>query len=100
MRGTVRQRIVSRVLMGQALSTPSAAGRGSAPPAKLVQAWLAQPGRRIKLHFIPADCPRLNAIRRLSGSMHRHTTHNKRYSSFKDFSITMPNIRRDDLHSN
>ena len=25
--------------------------------AKLVQAWLAQPGRRIKLHFIPAYCP-------------------------------------------
>ena len=24
--------------------------------AKLVQAWLAQPGRRIKLHFIPAYC--------------------------------------------
>ena len=35
--------------------------------AKLVQAWLAQPGRRIKLHFIPAYCPHLNPIERLWG---------------------------------
>ncbi len=33
--------------------------------AKLVQAWLGQPGRRIKLHFIPAYCPHLNPIERL-----------------------------------
>jgi transposase len=25
--------------------------------AKLVQAWLARPGCRIKLHFIPTYCP-------------------------------------------
>ena len=43
--------------------------------AKLVQAWLAQPGRRIKLHFIPTYCPHLNPIERLWGLMHRHTTH-------------------------
>ena len=55
--------------------------------AKLVQAWLAQPDRRIKLHFIPAYCPHLNPIERLWGLMHRHTTHNKCYSSFRDFSI-------------
>jgi hypothetical protein len=35
--------------------------------AKLVQAWLAQPGRRIKRHFIPAYCPHLNLIDRLWG---------------------------------
>jgi len=35
--------------------------------AKLVQAWLAQPGRRIKLHFIPAYCPHLNPIERRGG---------------------------------
>jgi transposase len=35
--------------------------------AKLVQAWLAQPDRRIKLHFIPAYCPHLNPIERLWG---------------------------------
>ena len=28
--------------------------------AKLVQEWLALPGRRIKLHFIPTYCPHLN----------------------------------------
>jgi transposase len=52
--------------------------------AKLVQAWLAQPGRRIKLHFIPAYCPHLNPIEQLWGLMHRHTTHNKCYDSFKN----------------
>ena len=30
--------------------------------AKLVQEWLALPGRRIKLHFIPTYCPHLNPI--------------------------------------
>src|SRR5580692_8675650 len=68
--------------------------------AKLVQAWLAQPGRRIKLHFIPAYCPHLNPIERLWGLMHRHTTHNKCYSSFKDFSIAMLNFLRDDVPGN
>jgi transposase len=38
--------------------------------ARLVQAWLAQPDRRIKLHFIPAYCPHLNPIERLWGLMH------------------------------
>ena len=33
--------------------------------AKLVQEWLALPGRRIKLHFIPTYCPHLNPIERL-----------------------------------
>ena len=33
--------------------------------AKLVQQWLAQPERRIKLHFIPVYCPHLDAIERL-----------------------------------
>jgi len=45
--------------------------------AKLVQEWLAQPGRRIKLHFIPTYCPHLNPIERLWGVMHKHVTHNK-----------------------
>jgi transposase len=74
--------------------------------AKLVQAWLAQPGRRIKLHFIPAYCPhpwsasRPKPIERLWGLMHRHTTHDKCYSSFKDFSIAMLNFLRDDIPRN
>ena len=68
--------------------------------AKLVQAWLAQPGRRIKLHFIPAYCPHLNPIERLWGLMHRHTTHNKCYSSFTDFSSAMLHFLRDDVPRN
>ena len=35
--------------------------------AKLVRQWLAQPGRRIVLHFIPPYCPHLNPIERLRG---------------------------------
>jgi len=53
--------------------------------ARLVQDWLAQPGRRIKLHFIPAYCPHLNPIERLWGAMHKHVTHNKCYQSSRDF---------------
>src|SRR5665213_1110950 len=68
--------------------------------AKLVQAWLAQPGRRIKLHFVPAYCPHLNPIERLWGLMHRHTTHNKCYNSFKDFSIALLNFLRLDVPIN
>lgn len=44
--------------------------------AKLVQAWLARPGCRIKLHFIPTDCPHLDPIERLRGFMQNHITHN------------------------
>ena len=36
--------------------------------AVLVQHWLAQPGRRIKLRFIPAYCPHSNPIERLWAS--------------------------------
>src|SRR5271165_3943015 len=35
--------------------------------AKLVREWLARPGCRIKLHFIPPYCPHLNPIERLWG---------------------------------
>ena len=48
--------------------------------AKLVQAWLARPGCRVKLHFVPPYCPHLNSIERLWGLMHRHITHNKCYA--------------------
>jgi len=53
--------------------------------ARLVQDWLAQPGRRIRLHFIPAYCPHLNPIERLWGAMHKHVTHNKCYATSKEF---------------
>jgi transposase len=68
--------------------------------AKVVQAWMAQPGCRIKLHFVPAYCPHLNPIERLWGLMHRHITHNKCYSTFKDFSIAMLTFLRDSVPRN
>ena len=68
--------------------------------AKLVQAWLARPGCRIRLHFVPAYCPHLNPIERLWGLMHRHITHNKCYATFKDFSIAMLTFLRQDVPEN
>ena len=53
--------------------------------AKLVQEWLARPGCRIKLHFIPSYCPHLNPIERLWGLMHRNVTHNKCYATCAQF---------------
>jgi len=53
--------------------------------AKIVREWLARPGRRIKLHFIPAYCPHLNPIERLWGVMHKNVTHNKCYATCAQF---------------
>jgi len=53
--------------------------------ARLVQEWLARPGCRIKLHFIPSYCPHLNPIERLWGVMHKHVTHNKCYATCSQF---------------
>ena len=53
--------------------------------AKLVKEWLARPGRRIKLHFLPPFCPHLNPIERLWGVMHKNITHNKCYESCGEF---------------
>ncbi len=53
--------------------------------ARLVQEWLSQPGRRIKLHFIPAYCPHLNPIGRLWVVMHRNVTHKKCYVTCAQF---------------
>jgi len=68
--------------------------------AKLVQAWLARPGCRIRLHFVPAYCPHLNPIERLWGLMHRHITHNKCYATFRDFSAAMLNFLRENVPRN
>lgn len=53
--------------------------------AASVREWLAEPGRRIKLRFIPPYCPHLNPIERLWGLMHRNVTHNRCYPAFADF---------------
>ena len=57
--------------------------------AQAVERWLAQPGRRIRLHFIPAYCPHLNPIERLWGVMHKHLTHNTCYASHREFAETV-----------
>ena len=53
--------------------------------AKLVQERLAQPGRRIELHFVPVYCPHLNPIERLWGVMREHLTHDKSYATHREF---------------
>ena len=68
--------------------------------AKLVQQWLALPGCRIRLHFIPSYCPHLDPIERLWGLMHRHTTHNKCYAGFKDFSREILTFLREKVPRN
>ena len=68
--------------------------------ARLVQDWLAQPGRRIRLHFIPAYCPHLNPIERLWGAMHKHVTHNKCYATFREFAEEVLTFLRKDVPEN
>jgi len=50
-----------------------------------VRDWLARPGCRIRLHFLPAYAPNLNAIERLWKIMHEHVTHNRYYPNFRAF---------------
>jgi transposase len=68
--------------------------------AQLVQEWLAQPGRRIQLHFIPSYCPHLNPIERLWGLMHKHVTHNKTYATCRDFADATLEFLRDTVPKN
>ena len=53
--------------------------------ARLVREWLAPPGCRIKLPFVPTYCPHLNPIERLWGPMHRNITRNRTHKTIKDF---------------
>ena len=68
--------------------------------AKLVQAWLAQPGRGIRLHFIPAYCPHLTPIERLWGVMHKHVTHNKCYATSREFAGEVLTFLREKVPQN
>jgi len=68
--------------------------------AKLVQSWLVRSDCRIELHFISPYCPHFDPIERLWGLMQRHTSHNKCYASFKDFSIAMLGFLRSDVPKN
>jgi transposase len=68
--------------------------------AKLVQAWLDQPGRGIGLHFIPAYCPHLDPIERLWGVMHKHVTHNKCYATSREFAGEVLTFLREKVPQN
>jgi transposase len=68
--------------------------------AKLVKEWLARPGCRIKLHFLPAYCPHLNPIERLWGVMHKNITHNKTYGTCKEFAEATLDFLRDKVPRN
>ena len=65
--------------------------------ARLVQAWLARSGCRIRLHFIPTYCPHLNPIERLWGLMHKHVTHNRCHERFADFSNAILTFLRNEV---
>ena len=65
--------------------------------ARLVQEWLARPGCRIKLHFVPTYSPHLNPIERLWGLMHRNITHNRTHKTIKDFAITVLDFVRTEV---
>jgi len=69
--------------------------------ARIVRQWLAEPGRRIVLHFIPPYCPHLNPIERLWALlMHRHLTHNKVYDARASFVDAVLDFLRDKVPKN
>ena len=61
---------------------------------------LAQPGRRVTLHFVPAYCPHLNPIERLWGATHKHLTHNKTYATYREFADATLEFLREKVPQN
>ncbi len=51
--------------------------------SKQVQAWLADRGERIKLHFLPPYCPDHNRIERLWRDLHADVTRNHRHRTIE-----------------
>lgn len=70
---------------------------GKPPSLCYVQAWLARPECRIRLHFVPAYCPHLNPIERLWRLMHKHITRNRCYEWFADFREAMLTFLREEV---
>ena len=68
--------------------------------AVMVQQWLARPGCRIKVHYIPTYCPHLDPIERLWGLMHRNVTHNRSYPTYNDFCKSVLNFLREEVPKN
>jgi len=46
--------------------------------SKQVKAWMAEHGRRIRLHFLPPYCPDHNRIERTWRDLHANVTRNHR----------------------
>jgi transposase len=67
--------------------------------ARAVQEWLARPGRRIRLHFVPAYCPHLSPIERLWGLMHKNVTHNRCHATYNGFCEAVLGFLRRDVPS-
>ena len=65
--------------------------------ARMVQAWLAQTGCRIKIHYIPSYCPHLDPIERLWGLMHKHMTHNRSHATYNDFCNSVLHFLREEV---
>ena len=68
--------------------------------AQIVQEWLARPGCRIKVHYIPSYCPHLDPIERLWGLMHRKLTHNRCYATYNDFCNSVLRFLREEVPKN
>lgn len=68
--------------------------------ARIVREWLAQPGRRIKLHFIPPYSPHLNPIERLWGLMRKNVAHNRCHATFSGFCDAMLGFLREEVPRN
>ena len=68
--------------------------------AEIVQQWLARPGCRIRLHFIPTYSPHLDPIERLWGLMHKNVTHNRCYAKFNDFCNAVLGFLRNEVPQN
>jgi transposase len=65
-----------------------------------VRSWLARPGCRIRLHFLPAYAPNLNAIERLWKLVHEHVTHNRYHYSFRGFAEAIMRFFKSTLPKN
>jgi transposase len=68
--------------------------------AQLVEEWLARPGCRIKIHYIPSYCPHLDPIERLWGLMHKKVTHNRRHATYNDFCNSVLRFLREEVPKN
>ena len=90
---------IDRGALSDAGAHPCFLGQRGYRHAKLVQEWLALPGRRIKLHFIQTYCPHLNPIERLWGLI-RNVTHNKCYATCAQFADAALSFLREKVPGN